>query len=225
MNFLALCQRLRQEAGLSGTGPTTTVAQTGEMGRIVDWISAAYEDIQNAHASWRFLRTEFSFVTIASTQEYTPAAVSLTDHATWVKKDLRVYTTATPSDEQYLNYVPWDEYRITYMYGSNRTNEGRPTIISVKPDNSLTLWQIPDTALMTIDGEYYKTADVLSGNTSTPLIPDRFHMIIVWKGLMYYGAYAAAEEKFAHGQNEYKRLLRALELDQLEDFTYGEPLA
>lgn len=222
MTFLALCQRLRQEAGLSGTGPTTTVSQTGEMKRIVDWISAAYEDIQNIHASWRFLRTSFSVSTIASTQEYTPAALSITDLGKWKRNDIRIYSSV--ADEQYLDYYPWEEFRMLYMYGSYRSQEGRPTIISIKPDNSLTFWQTPDD-VYTIDGEYYKTADVLSGNTDTPLIPARFQMVIVWKALMHYGAYAAADEKYAHGQNEYRRVLRILEDDQLDDTTFGEPLA
>ena len=60
MNNLQLCQRLRQEAGIAGNGPATTVDQPGELGRIVNWISQAYEDIQNNDLAWRFLRWTFT---------------------------------------------------------------------------------------------------------------------------------------------------------------------
>jgi hypothetical protein len=213
---------LRQEAGLSGTGPASVLSQTGEMKRIVDWISAAYEDVQNLHATWRFLRNDFSFSTIASTQDYTPAAVGLGDFATWKKNDIRIYSSI--NDEDPLEYYPWEIFRDAFFVGSNRTQTGRPTVVTIRPNNALALWQIPD-AVFTVNGEYYKSAQTMTANDSSPLIPARFQMILVWKGLMHYGAYAGAEEKYAHGNNEFKRLLASLEFDQLEDTTYGEPLA
>ena len=222
MNYLELCKRLRLEAGISGVGPAAVTGQTGEMLRVVEWVDAAYQDVQIAHASWRFLRKDFSFSTIASTQEYTPAAVSLEDLATWIQQDMRLYLTI--GDEQFLETIQWDDFRIAAMYGSNRTLEGRPILASIKPNNSLMLWQIPD-AVYTVAGEYFAVPDVMDENTSTPVIPVRFHLAIVWKALMYYGAYTAADEKYAHGKNQYSRELRALENDQLEIMTYGEPLA
>jgi hypothetical protein len=191
--------------------------------RVVEWIAAAYEDIQNTHATWRFLRDDFSFSTIASTQAYTPAAVSINDHATWIEEDMRVYSSV--ADESFLDYCMWEDFKIAYMRGAHRTQEGRPSIISVKPsNNALTLWQLPD-AVYTVLGEYYTVPDVLSGDSDSPVFPARFHMIIVWRALMFYGAYAAADEKYAHGQNEYRGLMMDLELDQLEEMVYGEPLA
>ena len=222
MTFLALCQRLRQEAGLSGTGPASVLSQVGEMKRIVDWVASGYEDIQNLHATWRFLRTNFSFQTIINTQNYTPAAVALTDFSEWIKNDIRIYSSA--ADESQLEYYPWDIFRQAFFFGSQRTQTGRPSIVTVKPDNALALWALPD-AEYTVNGEYYKSAQVMTANADTPVIPTKFQMIICWKGLMHYGAYAGAEEKYAHGNNEYKKLLSMLEYEQLEDFTYGEPLA
>ena len=192
------------------------------MKRVVDWVSSAYEDIQNLHATWRFLRRDFSFSTIASSQDYTPAAVSLTDFAHWIKNDLRIYSAV--SDEDFLEYYPWEIFRKAYYFGSNRTQTGRPTVVTVKPNNALALWQISD-GVYTVNGEYYKSAQAMSANADIPVIPTRFQMIVIWKGLMHYGAYAGADEKYAHGSNEYKKLLSMLEYAELEDTTYGEPLA
>lgn len=192
------------------------------MKRVADWISSAYEDIQNLHATWRFLRDDFSFSTIADTQDYTPAAVNLISFASWVKEDIRIYSAL--SDEQFLEYHPWEIFRQAYFIGTQRTQTGRPTIVTVKPNNALALCQIPD-AVYTVNGQYYKAAQVMSANDDTPVIPVRHRMIIVWRALTYYGAYAGADEKHAHGSNEYKKLLFALQHDQLENMTYGEPLA
>jgi len=222
MNYLALCKRLRQEAGLSGTGPASVLEQTGEMLRVVDWIDGAYEDVQNLHNSWRFLRTDFDFSTIASTSEYTPAAAGLDDHASWIKEDLRLYSSV--ADEDFLEYCPWDEFRTTYQFGSRRTQEERPKVVTVKPDNSLRFWPIPD-AVYTVDGEYYKAAESMSANDDEPNFPARLHMILVWKGLMYYGTWAAAEESYARGEREYNRVKALLEFSELEDWGHGDPLA
>ena len=222
LTFLALAQRLRQEAGISGSGPTTVVSQTGEMKRVVDWILTAYEDIQTAHTSWRFLRSTFSFSTVDGQQSYTPAQAGITDMGAWITDTISLYSSA--SDEQFLSYVPWDFFKAVYGIGTNRTVESRPNVVTVTPGNSLSLWQLPD-AVYTCKGEYYQTADTMAVDADTPVIPRRFQMAIVWKALTYYGAYAAADEKYLHGKNEYRRLMRLLELDQLEDFTYGDPLA
>ena len=222
LTFLVLARRLRQEAGISGSGPTTVVSQTGEMGRVVDWILAAYQDIQNAHTSWRFMREAFSFSTVDGQQEYTPVQAGITNMGAWITDTISLYSSV--SDEQFLDYITWDFFKSNYWIGSHRTTESRPVVVTVTPGNSLALWQIPD-AVYTCRGEYYKTTVTMTVDSDTPIIPIRFQLAIVWKALMYYGAYAAADEKYAHGKNEFRRLMRLMELDQLEDFTYGAPLA
>jgi hypothetical protein len=228
MNFLQLVQRLHTETGRQGTAPSTTTGQTGMNARLVNWINTAYEEIQSLHESWLFRIGEFSFSTIASTQNYTAAGVSLTDFSQW-KYDpdhnnlsgIRLYSAE--ADEQDLVFVPWEDFRTNYKYGSSRSIESRPTIFSIKPNMSMDLWAIPD-AVYTVNGEYIKDTDVLSGNTDSPLFLD-YNMIIVWKALMYYGAYEGAPEVYAFGENQYGKLLNSLERTQLPQLLYGASLA
>ena len=225
--FLELSQRLRLEAGISGTGPTTVVSQAGEYEKVVKWVATANEDIQNLHTNWKFLQTSFDFDTIATTQNYTLAAVSLTDLATWkidTPDSLTIYSSV--ADESYLTYMPWDDFRALYLFGSARSDTDRPTIVTIKPDNSLSFYPIPNAAF-TVTGEYFKRAQVLdtTDDDEEPSFPSQYHMAVVWRALVHYGAFAAADEKYAHGQNEYKRLLRGLEGNQLPKITWGEPLA
>ncbi|MFH1302221.1 MAG: hypothetical protein ABIK07_14265, partial [Planctomycetota bacterium] len=209
MTFLELAQRLRLESMVSGSGPSSVVGQVGELGELVAWINTAYQDIQLLHDDWRFMQSEFSFPTIANVNTYTPAAVSLTALAEWLVGDLRCYLSL--GDENPMLYEGWGEFRAVRDLGDVTT--GRPTHFSVKPDNSLILWPTPD-QIYTVRGEYIIVPDVLSGNTDEPIIPARFHMIIVWRALIYYGAALAADEKLAHGRNEYTRLMRALRASQ-----------
>ena len=215
MNRLQLSARLRQEAGISGTGPATTIGQTGEMGRVVDWIDTAYEEIQDKHPDWEFLRNDFTFQTIASTSTYLPSAVALPEHASWKQDSFRAYLTSTgTNDEMWLNYYPWDTFRDAFMFGSNRSTPGKPTEFSVRPNKAVELWPIP-ALIYSITGEYYKRPQVMSANADEPLFPREFHMAIVWKALMYYGTYENAPEAYTTGQNNYDRILRKLEVDQL----------
>ena len=224
MNYLQLCQRLRQECRISGTGPTTTVSQTGEYEKVVDWIDTAYEDIQNLHANWRFLQTPFSFVMTIGTRDYTPAEASITDLSKWKFEeygDIRCYLTAT--DEQRLEYLPWDDFRDIYLIGSSRTTTGRPGVFSIEPDDTITFDVLPDAAYTAV-GEYFKTPDVLSGDADEPVFPSNYHMAIVYRAMMFFGADYAADEKYTHGYNEYRKILRKLEHNQLHHFTFGNPL-
>ena len=222
MNFLQLCQRLRQECGIAGSGPTTVISQTGELGRIVSWVLSAYEEIQNLHSTWRFLQTDFSFSTVASTQNYTKTTLSLTNLGSWKTDDVRIYSAVT--DETYLTYFPWNKFKELYLYGSQRTQTERPTIFSIKYDDSISLWAIPNDTY-TVNGEYFKTAQTMTLDADEPLIPTAYQMAIVWKGLMLYAAYNSVPDAYSHGQQEYKSILRKLEFSQLDRMTWGNPLA
>lgn len=221
MTFKTLCQRLRQEAGIAGVGPPTVIDQTGEAGRIVDWVSSVYQCIQNLHSTWLFLQKDFSFSTVASTQNYTKTELALTDLSTWGVNDVRAYLTE--ADEQYLTYFPWSEFKALYMFGSLRSQEGKPTIFTVKPDNSISFYPIPD-EVYTVNGEYSQIAHTMVVDDDEPIIPDDYQMAIIWKGLMLYGAYTGATDSYAHGQNESRSIMRKLEANQLPKIAWGKPL-
>ncbi len=222
MNFLQLCQRTRQEAGISGTGPTTVASQTGELGKVVDWVLTAYEDIQDESKAWRFLRFDFSFPMIAASSTYLPSAVALAEHAKWKSDSLRCYLTATGvSDEQFLVECDWDTFRNDRLLGTIQA--GRPSEFAIRPDESLVFWPTPD-AIYTAVGEYWKRPQTMTVNADEPLFDRTFHMAIVWKAVMYYATDQGAAELYATSEREYKRVLRKLKRKYLPTFTLGGPL-
>ncbi len=227
MNFLQLSQRLRQESGGAGSGPTTTVSQIGISKQYVDWINTAYIDILSLHTFWSFMQENFSFQTIADTREYSAADAGITDLKDWKINDydsFRVYlTSGGVTTEQYMYNILWNDYRQMYLYGATRTTTGYPSYFTVQPNKSLNFYPIPNN-IYTITGEYFRKPTELSGDLDEPLFPEEFHMLIVWRALMLYAGFDAANEKYALGKNEYIKMLMRLELDQLPQITFGGPL-
>lgn len=213
MTFLELVKRLSVEAGI-GPGPTTVLGQTGEYARVIGWIQSAHEEIQGVHAGWNFLWTPIVLPAV-------PPIASPADLGEWSADGFRCYLTATGTDdEQFLVYVPWDQFRDAYLLGTGATVTGRPSIISIKPDDSLIVWPVPDDTY-TVSGEYYSLPKIMTVDSSVPAFPQH-HMAIVWKGLMLYARYSSEPDKYAIDQ--YKPLLRKLELSQLPKLMWGAPL-
>ena len=228
MNKLALCQRLATEAEVSGassgTLPSATTGQTGEMLQVVRDIENAYEELQNLRPNWLFMREDFSFNTVSGTAAYTPTAAGLTDFRAWRTDTLRAYLTATGvADEQWLEFVPWDRFRDSYMLADQRTTPGRPLRFTVKPDKSLQFWPVPD-AIYTVVGEYQLRAQTLASNSSEPLMPDNFHMILVWMGMMNHARRQSAQELYFQAKEKYGPLMDALKRDQLPPVGIAGPM-
>jgi len=114
MNLLQLCNRLISEAGISAQPMTTTAGQTGELGRVVNWIQQAWLDIQSAHTTWRWMRKSATIVTAAGQSGgYTAVA---NDVATWTLDTARNYVTASGNiTEVFMNFVEYDDFRDSYL--------------------------------------------------------------------------------------------------------------
>lgn len=228
MNFLQLVQRLRSECGVSDTGPTTVVGQTGEYERLVNWVNAAWMDIQSAHQDWNWLRTSLTpFATVAGQTTYSPTAapMSLTDFGAWDRDSFRVYETAAGiSSETFLTYQPYDLWRNSYLIGALRSTTSRPDIVTVAPDNSLGFGPIT-AAGYSIVGDYFKLPSEMSADTDIPVLPTQYHMAIVYRAMMSYGAYFAAPEVYQRGETEFSKMMLRMTADRLPDILMGGTLA
>lgn len=231
--FLALAQKLASESGtIEGTLPTTVTGQTKRLGKIVRWVNDAWRSIQNAHASWRWMRSDFSGPTVASQRLYTGAQMGVSSRfAEWIctgnsetEHRYSCYLTATGvSDEGPLQFVDWDTFWSVCMRGT-QTN-GRPILFSVSPDNQLALHPIPD-AVYTVRGPYRKDVQELTADGDIPEMPVRFHDLIVDVAL----ANMLTVHDEAQAQIGLYRLRQIgrfceLERDQLPRITMGATLA
>lgn len=236
MNFLALCQRARQEMGISGTGPTAVTAQTGEMKRVVDWVAQAYTEICAKHTNWKFLRSSFSVNTVAGTEAYLPTdctdsvlaaaigSATVGDFARWIDDTFRIYKQSEGAGtRQYFWPVPYSWFRDRYQLIVPSNN--KPFQWSIRPrDNALLMGPKPD-AVYVVEGDYYRVAPPLAADNDTPLFPTRFHLAVVWLATQKYAGYEEGGGVYAHATAEYKKLYGPLQTDQLPSIDLAPPLA
>lgn len=225
LNFLQMVQRLRQESGTTGSAPTTTVNQVGDIKRLVDWVASAWLDIQNEKPDWFFMRQAISFNTVAGQQVYTAAQCGVTTFGNFKTDSFRFYRVAAghPS-ELLLDYLRYDDFRNVHLFGANRDRVQLPINFSVDPSKNFIIGPTPDD-IYNVNGEGFAMPTELAQDADRPTMPSQYHMAIVWRALMYYGQYEAAPEAYSHGQNEYTRLMRRLYADQAPMIIQANALA
>lgn len=228
MNFLQLVNRTRVECGVSGAStPLTTVANlTGQSLAIANWVNSAWEDIQFARNDWQWMRYPLQFNTVSQQSLYTAAQAGVgSDFANWKRDSFRCSSVGQNfGDEQLLNYMEFTTYRNLYQYANMRNTFMRPVVVSINPQKSLALGATPDQSYVIV-GEYYRRPYLLALDTDEPNMPERFHMMIVYRAMMFYGGYEAAPEVLARADFEFKRLMSRLQIDQTMTVTSGPPLA
>lgn len=228
MNLLQLVNQLRVECGVSGPALTTVqgLGATTENARLLSWIQSAWTIIQTSKPDWQFMRESVTFQTVSQQWQYTPTEAGIgTTFANWKRDSFRCSSVGQNyADEQLINYMDWSTYRNLYQYGNMRTTYARPVVVSVMPNKDLAFGSVPDQAYV-IDGEYYTKPITLTADADEPAMPERFHMAIVYRAMMYYGGYEAAPEVLARGTGEYKTEYSRLLIDQLPTVVSGPTLA
>lgn len=228
MNYLQLVNRTRVECGVSGPALTTAQGLSGEAARIAAWVSAAWTDIQSSKEDWQWMREPVQFNTVTQQQEYTPTEAGIAStFGNWKRDSFRCSSVGQNyADEQLLNYMEWGTFRNLYQYGNMRTTYARPVVVAITPGatKKLAFGSIPDQPYV-ITGEYYRKPVELSADADEPAFPERYHMSIVYRAMMFYAGYEAAPEVYQRGELEFKRLINRLNVDQLPNVLSGPPLA
>ena len=223
MDRLALVKRLGVECGVSGS-VTTTISQTGENERLVNWIDQAWSEIQTKHDDWTWMRSSsligggVSFTTVAADYSYPlgtgagTVGVTAANFGKWDPHSFRLYTTSVGvNDEVPLGLITYDQWRNGYMIGAQRSVTTRPTVVAIGPEETVVVAP-PPTAGYTITADYYVAPSAMAANTDTPTgLPLPFHMLIVYLAMTYYAAYESAPEVLDRGQAGYAPMMRKLE--------------
>lgn len=212
--FLQLCQDLRQEAGISGTGPTTTIGQSGQLKKVVDWIKSAWNDIQGHRDQWKFMRTSFSFDTTSGNALYERDQVSALNLADFfIEDNFTIYLKSDGvANEIELSFMEYDDFRVMYERGSIEDNV--PCAITVTPAGELKVGPAPN-GIYTIQGEFYRTQQALADNADIPIMPTRFHRLIMLRALIFYGQHEEAVSIQNTSHAEYENMMYDLERRQL----------
>lgn len=215
MNYLDLCKRLRQEAGMSGSGPSAVTGQTGEMKRVVDWVAQAWLEIQNSRPDWRFMRVSFDVAISAG-------SASIIVSSTVSHPDKKSMIAVDAGGRWPLEYLEPEDF--AWLERRNGTQTGKPQYVSMDSDGTIRFMPRPSEAF-NLMGEYFRTPQALSANTDVPLMPERYHMMIVYLAMTYAGAEAEASNLYQDGLLKYERALDDLMMSQLPTLRVAGPLA
>jgi hypothetical protein len=226
MNYLELVQKFRRKARVSGTGPVTLNATLSEeYARLRDWVDEAWLDIQGTLEDWQWMRSSCSFATVAGQATYTAAQAGVTDLGNWTRDSWRLYPTATGTPgEQFLEYIDYERWRDGYQFSTLRTTETQPLVMTITPAKAIGLGPTP-AAGYTVTGDYFTAPSTMTLDAQIPALPEQFHMLIVYRAMMFFGASEAASEVYQEGQIEFERMMRRLQLNQLPELGSPPPLA
>lgn len=195
MSRLELVQRVFLEAGLAGSGPTSTVDQVGEAAQIVGYVDEAWLDIQQAR-KWRWM-WELVDITIEAGQS------SATDD---VPADRYIHDSAYIGMVD-LAYVPWEVWRMVYP---TITGTGQPSEWTIRPDNAF-LVNSTVSEDTTISIERYENPTVMTADDDEPVgLKGEHHMVIVWRAVMLYAGFDEADKLYKHAAMEYAKKLAVL---------------
>lgn len=208
MNRLEIVKMTRQLAGVEGTA-VSTVNQSGEAKRVVDWCDHAWEEIQQAH-NWNFL-WEAATVTITANTNATAGTVAAR----------RYLKDATYNGQNLMTYLAWELFRSTWP--TPLIAAGVPTIWTIRPDKALAVNAKP-TADLVLSVERYKNPTPMATDTDVPAMPAEHHMAIVYKALLLYANFEEAGVTRATAQSEFNRHMGAMGIIELPDVTFGAPL-
>ena len=218
MTYLELVQRLGREVGASGI-ITALASSTGEQARLKDWIGQAWVELQNEQPNWTWLRASTTFSTVTSQATYDPEVVIGAGlMANWVPNTFRVYDTSI-ANETFLAQLDYDVFRDAYILGTIRSTEGYPSVVTVRPDKTIQVALVPDSANYTIVADYLKYPTELSVDGDTPEMPTRFHMALVYKAMEWYASYEAAPEVAQRAAIYYRKMMDDIRMDQLPKIT------
>lgn len=229
--FLSLCQDVRRECSIAGTGPTTVLNQAGELLDVVNWVINAYIELQNEEADWKWLRSAFSIQTQANVDTYGYGDTGVTDFYTgqpiarfarWWDEEFQIYRTSDGIGGRHpIAFVPWWIFRQVWYIGN--INASYPSEGTIDPADKLRLGAKPD-GIYTFTGEYQKSPQVLASDTEVPEMPPQFHQIIVARAMQKYAFKHAAVEVEAAAEKIENRLYDALRSSQKPPVRLAPPL-
>ena len=215
MNFLSICQKVDVLSGLQGNVQTVE-KPIGGQAVLVEGVRDGFLDLQNDRMTWEWMRRMAEFALVPAQQEYTPtyavpppAAPLPTDpynlFGRWQKKHPMIsYRVQDPDTLKWAKMI-FVDYREFRHHLRNQTATGKPRYVTAhEQNNNLLLHPVPDKAY-TMQADYFVEPQILQFNTNSPILPSRFHMLLVYRGLErlanhygnngLYGRYSVADAK------------------------------
>lgn len=225
MNLLQLVQRLHREARRSGAPPTTLVNARIEVLRLADWINDAWQRIQAEPYNWRWMRATAD-VAWPQGMVIGSAGAGIADFGSWRKASGDYWPRALdPQQPASLWRIDWLDYDEFMRRRDIEPASGWPTRWTIGPGDELMLLP-PAIADVTVRVDYQRARTSLLGDTDEPNMPERHHMILVWRAMVEYAKASVAPEDFSRASDNLSDMMSDLIADQGEQMRWASsPLA
>ncbi len=181
MNYLQLCNAVLRE--INEVEITNVTSTRGIQTSVADFINKAQRDIINSEVEWPFTVVNQSFTTTAGTSEYDRESDAKT-----VDYDSFTIQESADTAERKLKYISFDEYLEKRNEADTNPDSSARALseyVYTTPDNKIGLSPVPDKSTYTVRYYYYQTTTDMAANTDTPIIPERFHDVIVNRARYY----------------------------------------
>ncbi|MBV2128161.1 phage adaptor protein [Arsukibacterium indicum] len=201
MTLLELCNRVRQESGVSGPEIISVSGQQGMIAKIVAWVKQADTDIVGMRPDWNFLWRTADATLVTDQQNYSVADLSLFNMDKMLSFQIGT---------RLLKEVSWEQFK---YYGYNTDGKkGMPQGFTYRPDGVIAFYPTPDQAYVgTV--EFSAIVEPLLLNNDESLIPVKHRDVIVQKALMYYSSHEEDNSLYSVASQRYEEYLTRLAVD------------
>lgn len=208
MTFIELCQRVRQESGISGDGPVSVLNQKSILQKVIEWVRQADIDIQRLQNDWLFMWRMKSITLTELINEYDATSLTLLNMRDLLSLDI---------DGDVLDFYTWDEFKREKYHQD--LGQGKPTVYTIKPDGLIMLYPTPEQAY-SATVEYSLKAQSMINDTDVSLIPIEYHDVILHKALMYYSSHEEDQSLYQISEARYEMALSELAANQLPRISF-----
>ena len=215
--YLSLCQKFRKVVGISGSGLSSVLAQSGMNEKITIWIADADELIQRKWADWDFLLEPKEIITaLADTATFTLSTLGITDLAEW-KRNTFVSKPGTTNYKRLDHSMDYYEY-LNSSYYLDAAETGEIERVFIRPSDNAVIFHPTPTATTTVWASYYKAVTRLSADASDSAIPNRFEDAIIYRAKMYYAEHLEDVSLYNSAEKDYMEIMTKLEDSQAPSF-------
>lgn len=215
MRFVELVDRVRREGGVSGGKIETLQGDLREeTARLKTWVQDAWRDIQTERTNWRFLFCEGEYVVPQYVSVVYPPEFEARQISDWQNFTVRIAPSGYGRHRSDL-LIPQNYWVMRDTFPHRPHQFGKPSSYSIHPNTEALHISPASDREYELFYDYYRTPQELDDDNEEPIMPDRFHMLIVWMALERYGGYEVAQDVVSRAQMQSAKLMAALIEDQL----------
>lgn len=214
MNLLQMAQRLHSELLRSTQMPMSIVGASELNARSFNRLAYAWTELQNERR-WLWMRSTTDVALTIGQQTYSDTDLDLTRFGRWRTEDERyqpyLYIDGSPNTLWPLCFEHLDRFRQLWVYLDMGNTQ--PISWSVDEQQRFLVGPAPAAAYK-LRAEFWLSPTELTADADEPDMPERFHMVLVWRALIDMAKADAKPEILAMAEDNYAKAHAQLRRDQ-----------